>query len=118
MSCLAFPDPSSVAAPSARGGGGRRGRQQQESSDDEDRLEIDEEDLIEDEEDRKRWVLGSGVLWHWGAAWHSMWSATCPTAQPCWLATATRAATVFSVWCRFMYTLEPTPSVLQAGSHD
>ncbi|KAI7843494.1 hypothetical protein COHA_002737, partial [Chlorella ohadii] len=44
-----------AAAPSARGGGGgRRGRQQQESSDDEDRLEIDEEDLIEDEEDRKR----------------------------------------------------------------
>ncbi|PRW33968.1 RNA polymerase-associated RTF1-like protein [Chlorella sorokiniana] len=42
-----------AAAPSARGGG-RRGRQQQESSDDEDRLQIDEEDLIEDEEDRKR----------------------------------------------------------------
>ena len=43
---------------------------------------------------------------------------TMSTAQPCWLATAMRAATVFSVWCRFMYTLEPTPSVLQAGSHD
>lgn len=46
-----------AAAASGRGGGRSRGRQQQESSDDEDRLQIDEEDLIEDEEDRKRWVL-------------------------------------------------------------
>lgn len=49
-----------AVAPSARGGGRRGRHQQQESSDDEDRLHIDEEDLIEDEEDRKRWVLCGG----------------------------------------------------------